>query len=145
MASWQNGGQVYNHSVRYTTEPKLLDQSGLPWNSVKPIGYYENSGQTGGILGWDNDVLAFDASFLKVREISLSYDIKPSFLEKYVKNVRFSLIGRNLFTLTTYPGFDPESVKSDPSKGVDSNAFRFDSNDSYPLYKMFSGSLAVTF
>ena len=88
---------------------------------------------------------SFQLRELQVREISLSYDIKPSFLEKYVKNVRFSLIGRNLFTLTTYPGFDPESVKSDPSKGVDSNAFRFDSNDSYPLYKMFSGSLAVTF
>ena len=145
LASWQQGGQVYNHSVRYTTEPKILDQSGLPWNAVKPLGYFENNGQTGGILGWDNDVLAFDATFLKLREVSVSYDLQPKYLEKYVKNVRLSLIGRNLLTLTNYPGFDPETGKSEPAKGVDSNAFRFDSNDSYPIYRMFSGSLAVTF
>jgi TonB-linked SusC/RagA family outer membrane protein len=145
LASWQQGGQVYNHSVRYTTEPKLLDQSGLPWNEVKPMGYYENSGQTGGILGWDNDVLAFDATFLKIRELAVSYNMQPAFLNNFVKNVKFSVIGRNLITLTSYPGYDPETGQSEPSKGVDSNAFRFDSNDSYPLYKTVSGSLTITF
>ena len=84
FASWQQGGQVYNHSVRYTTDPKLLDQSGLPWNEVKPMGYYENNGQAGGILGWDNDVLAFDATFLKIRELSLSYNIEPAFLNDFI-------------------------------------------------------------
>jgi TonB-linked SusC/RagA family outer membrane protein len=145
LASWQQGGQVYNHTVRYTTEPKLLDQSGLPWNAVKPLGYYENSGQTGGILGGDNDVLAFDATFFKIREVSLSYDFKPASLAKYVKNIRLSAIGRNLLTFTTYPGYDPETGSSQPAKGVDSNAFRFDSNDAYPVYRMISGSIAVTF
>ena len=145
LASWQQGGQVYNHSVRYTTEPKLLDQSGLTWNAVKPVGYYENSGQTGGILGWDNDVLAFDATFLKLRELSLSYDFNLASLDKYVKNMRLSVIGRNLLTLTTYPGFDPETGRRESAKGVDANAFRFDSNESYPIYRMLSGSLAITF
>lgn len=145
LATWQQGGQVYNHSIRYTVEPKLLDQSGKPWNAVKPIGYYENSGQTGGILGWDNDVLAFDATFLKLREVSLSYDFKLASLDKYVKNFRLSAIGRNLLTLTTYPGFDPETGRRETSKGVDANAFRFDSNESYPIYRMISGSLAITF
>jgi TonB-linked SusC/RagA family outer membrane protein len=145
LASWQQGGQVYNHSVRYTTEPKLLDQSGKPWNEVKPNGYYENSGQTGGMLGWDNDVLAFDATFLKLRELSLSYDFRLAHLDKYIKNIRLSAIGRNLLTLTTYPGFDPETGRRETSKGVDANAFRFDSNESYPIYRMVSGSLAITF
>lgn len=145
LATWQQGGQVYNHSIRYTVEPKLFDQSGKPWNAVKPSGYYENSGQTGGILGWDNDVLAFDATFLKLRELSLSYDFKLAGFDKYVKNFRLSAIGRNLLTLTTYPGFDPETGRRETSKGVDANAFRFDSNESYPIYRMISGSLAITF
>ncbi len=145
LASWQQGGEVYNHSVRYTTESKLMDQSGLPWNEVKPMTYYENSGQNGGIFGWDNDVLAFDATFLKVREMSVSYDIKPRFFNDLIKNLKISVIGRNLLTLTEYPGYDPESVKGEPAKDVDSNAFRFDSNESYPIYKTISGSLAITF
>ena len=145
LLAWQKGGQVYNHSIRYTVDPGFLDQSGLPWNEVKPIGYYENSGQTGGILGWDNDVLAFDATFLKVRELSLSYDLRMKNIERFIQNIRISLIGRNLLTLTKYPGYDPETGLSEPAKGVDANAFRFDANDSYPLYRMISGSIAVTF
>ena len=96
------------------------------------------------MLGWDNDVLIFDATFLKLRELSLSYDFKLYSLP-FIKNVRLSFIGRNLFTLTEYPGFDPEGVTADKSKGVDSNAFRFESNEQYPLYRTFSGSIAVTF
>lgn len=145
LLAWQQGGQVYNHSIRYTNEPALYDQAGKPWNEVKPIGYYENNGQEGGMLGWDNDILAFDATFLKLRELSLGYDFRIKKLENYVKKIRLSIIGRNLFTLTTYPGYDPETGLSDSGKGVDSNVFRFDSNDLYPIYKTFSGSLALTF
>jgi len=145
LFGYQNGGTTYNHAIRYTTDPGIADQAGKPWNEVKAELYYANSGQTGGILGWDNNVLLFDATFLKMRELSISYDFKIPSYEKYVKNVRLSFIGRNLFNLTKYPGFDPEGVWTNRSKGVDTNAFRYDSNDSYPLYRTFSGSIAITF
>jgi TonB-linked SusC/RagA family outer membrane protein len=142
LLAWQQGGRVYNHSVRYTTEPKFLDQSGKPWNAVKPLKYLDNSGQEGGLLGWDNDNLIFDATFLKLRELSLGYDIKA--FDKYgFKNVRLSVIGRNLFTLTTYPGFDPEAGIG--KEGVDTNVFKFDSNNAYPTFRTFSASLSLNF
>jgi outer membrane receptor protein involved in Fe transport len=142
LLAWQQGGKVYNHSVRYTTEPKFLDQSGKPWNAVKPIKYLDNSGQEGGLLGWDNSNLIFDATFLKLRELSLGYDLKA--FDKYgFKNVRLSLIGRNLVTLTRYPGFDPESGMG--KEGVDTNVFKFDSNDAYPVFRTVSASLSLTF
>ncbi len=142
---YQDGGVVYNHSVRYTTEPKLFDQMGKPWNEVKAATYYSNGGQQIGLLGWDNDVLLFDASFLKLRELSLSYDFKLKPLQPFVKNMRVSVIGRNLLTFTKYPGYDPEGVSADKGKGVDSNSFRFESNDQYPLYRTITGSIAFTF
>lgn len=142
---YQNGGSIYNHSVRYTTEPKLFDQAGKPWNEVKAASYYSNGGQQVGLLGWDNDVLVFDASFLKLREVSLSYDFKIKALKPFVKNMRVSLIGRNLLTFTKYPGYDPEGVSADKSKGVDSNSFRLESNEQYPLYRTVTGSVAFTF
>lgn len=142
---YQNGGTVYNHAVRYITEPKLFDQAGKPWNEVKSAAYYSNGGQSIGLLGWDNDVLLYDADFLKLREISLSYDFKIKALQPFVKKMRVSLIGRNLLTFTKYPGYDPEGVKADKSKGVDSNAFRFESNEQYPLYRTITGSIAFTF
>jgi len=128
--------------VRYTTEPKFLDQTGKPWNAVKPIKYLDNSGQEGGLLGWDNDNLIFDATYLKLRELSLGYDIKA--FNKYgFKNVRVSVIGRNLLTLTKYPGFDPEAGMG--REGVDTNVFKFDSNDAYPTFRTLSASLSLTF
>lgn len=142
---YQDGGVVYNHSVRYITEPKLFDQTGKPWNEVKAATYYSNGGQQIGLLGWDNDVLLFDASFLKLRELSLSYDFKLKPLQPFVKNMRVSVIGRNLLTFTKYPGYDPEGVSADKGKGVDSNSFRVESNDQYPLYRTVTGSIAFTF
>lgn len=143
--SYQQGGNVYDHSIRYTSEPKLFDQYGKPWNEVKAYDYYSNGGQDIGILGWDNDVLLFDATFLKLREVSLSYEMKPKFLQPFVKNLRLSLIGRNLLTITGYPGFDPEGVTGSSANGVDTNAFRVESNDQYPLYRTITCALAFTF
>ena len=96
-------------------------------------------------MGWDNDVLLFDATFLKLREVSLSYEMKPKFLQPFVKNLRLSLIGRNLLTITGYPGFDPEGVTGSSANGVDTNAFRVESNDQYPLYRTITCALAFTF
>lgn len=142
---YQNGGAVYNHAVRYITEPKLFDQAGKPWNEVKAATYYSNGGQSIGLLGWDNDVLLYDADFLKLREVSLSYDFKIKALQPFVKKMKVSLIGRNLLTFTKYPGYDPEGVKADTSKGVDTNAYRVESNEQYPLYRTITGSIAFTF
>ncbi len=46
-----------------------------------------------------------DASFIKLREISLNYRIKP---ENYIKEVNFSIAARNLFSIDNFKGADPE-------------------------------------
>ena len=55
-----------------------------------------------------------DASYLKLREFQLSYtfsksDLKNSFLQKS-EGLSISLIGRNLFVLSSIPHFDPEQL-----------------------------------
>lgn len=50
----------------------------------------------------------FDASFLKIRDISLSYDL-PLPKENFIKGVNFSVFGRNLMTFgLDWDGMDPE-------------------------------------
>jgi hypothetical protein len=54
-----------------------------------------------------------DGTFVKLREITLSYDVPTKFLAKSaalagVDGMSLSLSGRNLVTLTNYSGFDPE-------------------------------------
>lgn len=51
----------------------------------------------------------FDASFIKLREVSLGYTIPSKYLEDlFIKNVSFSLYGRNLAVWTDFPIYDPE-------------------------------------
>ncbi len=61
-----------------------------------------------------------DASFTKLRELSISYEL-PSFL-KGLNNMNISLIGRNLVSFDSYDGYDPETNAggvSDRLRGID--------------------------
>jgi TonB-linked SusC/RagA family outer membrane protein len=51
-----------------------------------------------------------DASFVKLRELSLSYDLPKRLIAQIapLKNLQLSLTGRNLLTFTHYSGLDPE-------------------------------------
>ncbi|NLG63278.1 MAG: hypothetical protein GX539_13650, partial [Candidatus Cloacimonetes bacterium] len=92
-----------------------VDQGGKSVETAKPIGYYYRAGPGPGgnpngiggfydILGPNNRMVE-DASFVKLRELSLSYNVGriANFGDWTV-----SVIGRNLKTWTDYSGFDPE-------------------------------------
>ncbi len=49
-----------------------------------------------------------NSSFFRFSSISLSYNWSPKFLKGYVENVRLSVTGQNLITISKYKGFDPD-------------------------------------
>ena len=51
-----------------------------------------------------------NSSFLRLKNISLSYDIPKSLLgyTKVVNGIKVTATARNLFTITKYKGADPE-------------------------------------
>ena len=50
-----------------------------------------------------------DGSFMRVRNLTLGYNLSKQAIQKIkLKKVRMYISGQNLFTLTKYPGFDPE-------------------------------------
>ncbi|MBC5994488.1 SusC/RagA family TonB-linked outer membrane protein [Pontibacter cellulosilyticus] len=57
-----------------------------------------------------------DGSYIKLREISLSYDFRPDFLKG--NSLRLSLAGRNLFSIDDYSGYDPEVNAAGQSTAV---------------------------
>lgn len=63
--------------------------------------------QTNGTL---RDFVINDASFAKLRELSLSFDAPPNYSRLVgAKSASLSIAGRNLHTWTKYTGTDPES------------------------------------
>jgi TonB-linked SusC/RagA family outer membrane protein len=56
----------------------------------------------------------FDASYVKLRECRLDYTIKLNYFKKLgIKNASFGLFGRDLFIITKWPIFDPETSTID--------------------------------
>lgn len=54
---------------------------------------------------------SFDASFIKLREVSLSYALPTQWLSKAgIGSLDFSLYGRNLAVISDFPIYDPETA-----------------------------------
>jgi hypothetical protein len=64
--------------------------------------------------GWQRDVSSAwveDASYLRIRNVSLSYDFDSSLANKlYLRGMRVFVTGQNLYTWTKYKGYDPENT-----------------------------------
>ncbi|HEU4632803.1 MAG TPA: SusC/RagA family TonB-linked outer membrane protein, partial [Flavisolibacter sp.] len=57
----------------------------------------------------------YDASYIKLKSLSLSYAIPKRLADRLkLRNTSFYLSATNLFTITSYPGLDPE-VSDDPN------------------------------
>lgn len=57
---------------------------------------------------------SFDASYVKLREVTLKYNLSPDWLtEAGLQNLGISLVGRNLFLWTDVPHIDPETTIQD--------------------------------
>lgn len=64
-------------------------------------------------LGGIAEAFTFDASFVKLREISLNYNVPRSLTDRLrVSNLRLGLVGRNLYLWTDVPHIDPETAMS---------------------------------
>lgn len=81
----------------------------------------------------------FDGSFIKLRNISLSYALPNSFVDKLgMEELKVSLSGQNLWFITDFETFDPEVAEDDQGAGSLGSGV-------VPSNKMFSLSLKARF
>lgn len=83
-----------------------------------------------------------DGSYLRLKNISIGYNLPASFLNKLkFTNARFYISGQNLLTFTKYKGYDPEVGRSGLTNlfnvGVDIAA--------YPQAKLISAGIDLNF
>ncbi len=86
-----------------------------------------------------SDRFVEDGSFVRVRNITFSYNLPKQISEKLrLTSVKFRITGENLFTFTNYSGYDPEITNGTTiSPGTDTGI--------YPASKTISGGLNLTF
>jgi hypothetical protein len=57
-----------------------------------------------------SDANFVDASFIRLKNVSLSYSLPDALMKKWhLQKIRFYVQGQNLFTITGYKGYDPET------------------------------------
>jgi TonB-dependent starch-binding outer membrane protein SusC len=90
---WLKPGQI-------TAVPRLLNR-----NAAHP----NNLGNPSNALTTSSTRYLFDASYIRLKNITLSYAIPASIASKIkLRNVRVFATGINVLTFTKYPGLDPE-------------------------------------
>lgn len=152
------GREVYNQTRQWANSPKtrgagtsFADAVGEPEGMKKPVSYYSSWTYHANNV---NDYFVEDGSYLKIRELSLSYQLPQSVLQgipwagQAFDGATVSVLGRNLLTFTDYSGYDPEvgfgnATGSTGQTGSAVNtafaAFQ------YPNFRTVTASLELTF
>jgi len=82
----------------------------------------------------------YDAGYVKLREVSLSYDFNPEILEKLkVSTLTLTAIGKNLWII------DKNTPYADPEAGLSSGNIQGYQSGAYPSVKEFGLNLKVQF
>lgn len=145
----QIGGDIYSNTLQWgLRELKLgeADQAGKPDGLKKPGPYYAALYNVNAVTNH----FVRDATFLKVRELRLSYSFNRSQLSGIfgglLNKVTIGVSGRNLFTFTGYDGFDPEvgNVRGG-SRSVASSVISRTDLHAYPNFRTLSGVFEIEF
>jgi TonB-linked SusC/RagA family outer membrane protein len=146
----QIGGDIYNLTKQWSYRDFVhgdVDQAGKSAANKKPIGYYSAVYRVNNV----NEAFVEEGTYLKLRELSLRYSFSNKQLRTWLGDgaaniltrVSISLIGRNLFTITDYTGYDPEVGATGGQAGSAAVA-RFDGH-SYPNFRVFTGAIEFEF
>jgi TonB-linked SusC/RagA family outer membrane protein len=108
LFDWQDGSDISN----LTKLLYDLDNGGLSPDFADPIAGTTETVGGRRVAGFGRVTKNWteSATFLKLREVTLSYEVPPSTVRSLFggRSARLSLSARNLFTETPYSGLDPE-------------------------------------
>lgn len=119
-----------------TDVPGLIDGAYRESQGLSSTVYVAGNGRGGETSKWVED-----ASYIRLKVVTLSYRLSPELLQRIGFNkIRLYFSGTNLLTITDYTGYDPEVAnftESDATIGVDLSA--------YPTARMYTFGLDLTF
>jgi TonB-linked SusC/RagA family outer membrane protein len=147
---WVHGSHLYNQTKEwmyrdgingdYDNAVTIGGQSGA-YTAYYRSAYADFFGARNGARNGTKDYFYEDASFLRLRNVSLAYDFSGLIKGKIFRKAILTFTGRNLFTSTKYTGFDPEI-----SSGGSNSAFdRGVDHSSMPNSKSYQVGLSLGF
>ena len=135
----QKGGNIYNFTRQWAFRDHASpedNQGDKKDSEKKPTVYYDDLYDVAG----PNSHFVEDASYLKLQELAVRYDLNLSRLG-FNNRVTLGVIGRNLITWSDYLGYDPD-VGASNNDGGSAVIARFDGYQ-YPNFRTLTFTLEV--
>ena len=148
---WINGSHLYNQTNEWMyrdgiskdyTKPVTINGETGAWTAYYASAYYALGNTARGVgNNVTKDYFYKDASFWRLRNLSLGVDFSKFVKKDFLKKCQLVLSGRNLLTFTKYDGMDPEI-----SSGASNSAFdRGVDHSTIPNTKAFQVTLNLGF
>jgi hypothetical protein len=151
----ENGGGLYLDELSYTQDMKTVSQAvdgsgalvfdadGVPVSSgqanTEPF-YVSDVYNSLGYVYAPNAFHVYDASFVKLREVSLNYSLPASVIGKTpFAGIDFSLIGRNLWII------HKNTPYSDPESGLSAGNVQGYQSGAYPAVREYGFNIGLKF
>jgi len=147
---WISGSHLYDQTDEWMyregisgdwAKPVTINGQKGNWTAYYASAYY-GEGTTASGSGNDltKSMFYHDASFWRLRNVSLGIDFSKFATQSLLKKCQLVLSGRNLLTFTKYPGLDPEI-----SSGSSNSAFdRGIDHSTIPNLKAYQATLNVS-
>jgi TonB-linked SusC/RagA family outer membrane protein len=154
LLEWRHGGDVTDMGIRNSIRNGVIEETvrrheqvvfngvtadGMPNTKAVEIdgeNLYRNFNRYNAM----SEILLEDASWFRIRRVSLSYRLPAAWLGNKVSNAALTFSGNNLFINTPFRGFDPETNYL----GSGSNAYGFTGLQT-PGLKSYNLSLNLSF
>lgn len=142
------GNRLFNQEIHWSLgdfNVRYEDQDGKTVENAKPMGYFwrapspDGSGVGGfyDVLGGNNQTVQ-KGTYTKLREVSLGYQLGAI---RGIGDFNLTLVGRNLYTITDFLGWDPEVGGS----VLNSAAFGGVASFQYPQTRTFTFTIGTRF
>ncbi|MEI6086400.1 MAG: SusC/RagA family TonB-linked outer membrane protein [Bacteroidota bacterium] len=148
---WINGSHLYNQTNEWMyrdgissdfSNPVTINGETKAFTAYYASAYYALGNTPKGVgNNVTKDYFYYDASFVRLRNVSLGIDLAGYAKQAWLKKCQLVFSGRNLLTFTNYHGFDPEI-----SSGASNSAFdRGIDHSTIPNMKSYQVTLNLGF
>ena len=118
------------------------------WSETNKNGRRPRVGMENAQTYFVSDDQLYNGAFFKIKQLQIGYTLPKDLMRKLsIENLRIYASCENVFTITNYPGFDPEIMDSaniNTTTGTSGSAIGIDSGR-YPNNRNFILGLNLTF
>lgn len=110
QVDWVQGADIYNATRQWMYLDKVhgdVDNAiSVNGETGAFVNYYVSLYNTNNV----NSYFVEDGSYVRLRNVSVSYDLSKYLEKTFIKGLTLTASGRNLLTFSNYSGLDPEAV-----------------------------------